>query len=88
MCSVCFELEDKVKEDMQETLSHTRYSMAKAFQIFAKMCGQAKDHPETIARFLLENNYITDLELLKIDEDIKSGKAKLVTHNIEDLRHV
>ena len=46
MCSVCFNLDDRVKQDMQEALSKTPYSMEKAFQIFAKMCSHAKNNPK------------------------------------------
>lgn len=82
MCSVCFELDDRVKKDMQETLSKTPYSMARAFQIFAKMCGHAKNDPKKIADFLFENNYNTEEDLLRIDEDIKNGTARLVKHDL------
>ena len=88
MCSVCFEIDDRVKKDMQETLSKTPYSMARAFQIFASFCGHAKDNPRKIAEFLYNENYATEEDLLRIDEDIKNGTAKLVTHNLEDLRDV
>lgn len=86
MCNVCFELDDRVKKDMQETLSKTPYSMARAFQIFALMCGHAKNNPKKIMDFLYENNYATEEDLLRIDEDIKNGTARLVSHNLEDLR--
>lgn len=81
ICSVCFNLDDRVKKDMQEALSKTPYSMARAFQIFAKMCGHAKNGPKSIADFLFENNYDDEEDLKRIDEDIKNGTANTMMIN-------
>ena len=82
MCSVCFELDERVKKDMQETLSKTPYSMARAFQLFAMYVGHNKSNPKLIADFLYDNNYVTDEDLRRIDDDIKNGTARLVKHDL------
>lgn len=41
-----------------------------------------KNNPKYITDFLFENNYDTDEDIMRFDDDLKKGYAKLVKHDL------
>ena len=79
-----FRMDEELKKNMEETCKELGLSMTAAFTIFAKKMTREKRIPFDVAvdRFYSESNMIY---LKKVIDDIESGKAVLVEHDlIED----
>ena len=79
-----FRMDEELKKSMEETCKDLGLSMTTAFTIFAKKMTREKRIPfeVSIDPFYSENNMAY---LKKVVEDIESGKAVLVEHElIED----
>lgn len=81
---VNFRMDDDLKKDMEETCKDLGLSMTAAFTIFAKKVTREKRIPfdVSIDPFYSQSNMAY---LKRVVEDINSGKAVLVEHElIED----
>ena len=79
-----FRMDEELKKSMEETCKDLGLSMTTAFTIFAKKMTREKRIPFDVSvdPFYSESNMIY---LKKVVEDIESGKAVLVEHElIED----
>lgn len=79
-----FRMDEELKKDMEETCKDLGLSMTTAFTIFAKKMTREKRIPFEVSvdPFYSESNMTY---LKKVVEDIESGKAVLVEHElIED----
>ena len=79
-----FRMDEELKKDMEETCKDLGLSMTTAFTIFAKKMTREKRIPFEVSvdPFYAESNMAY---LKKVVEDIESGKAVLVEHElIED----
>lgn len=79
-----FRMDEELKKSMEETCKELGLSMTAAFTIFAKKMTREKRIPFDVAvdPFYSESNMTY---LKKVIDDIESGKAVLVEHNlIED----
>lgn len=78
---VNFRMDKDLKQSMEETCKELGLTMTTAFTIFAKKMSREKRIPFDVSvdPFYSEQN----IEYIKkIIEDIESGKAKLVEHDI------
>lgn len=78
---VNFRMDKDLKQSMEETCEELGLTMTTAFTIFAKKMSREKRIPFDVSvdPFYSEQN----IEYIKkIIEDIESGKAKLVEHDI------
>lgn len=79
-----FRMDEELKKSMEETCKDLGLSMTTAFTIFAKKMTREKRIPFDVSvdPFYSESNMVY---LKKVVEDIESGKAVLVEHElIED----
>lgn len=78
---VNFRMDDQLKKRMEETCKELGLSMTTAFTIFASKMTREKRIPfdVSIDPFYSESNMAY---LKKVIEDIESGKAKLVEHEL------
>ena len=79
-----FRVDEELKKSMEETCKDLGLSMTTAFTIFAKKMTREKRIPFDVSvdPFYSESNMVY---LKKVVEDIESGKAVLVEHElIED----
>ena len=81
---VNFRMDSELKQSMEETCRELGLSMTTAFTLFAKKMSREKRIPFEVSvdPFYSESNMAY---LKKVIDDIESGKAKLVEHDlIED----
>ena len=78
---VNFRMDEELKKDMEETCKDLGLSMTTAFTIFAKKMTREKRIPFDVSvdPFYSESNMTY---LKKVVEDIESGKAVLIEHEL------